>query len=455
MLEIINEIIKKLNTEIKNFFLEDNVSVDNVEEYFEMRICDAVLKLTAAYYEQKDLECLNNKTQRKREGLVVERRNERRAILTKIGLLEYQRTYYQKTGTDNIEYVYPVDKIAGIDSRQRLSNSICASLVEQSIKESYQKSSEHITNGRVSRQTVMNKIRSCSPVYEVPQTKKQVSVLHIDADEDHVSLQNGKKTIVPLISVYEGIEKVGNRGICKNIFHISKYDKKCDEIWEYALGKIEEIYDLTNTKIYLHGDGAAWIKEGLEWLPNSCYCLDKYHANKYYKKATTGMAGNDCVRYQKELKDAIKSGNKDEIIAVQGEMISNYPSNGKTIIEATNYLYDNFNGIEIYQNDIEALNGGATEPHISHILSSRLSSRPMGWSAKTLKKFVPILASRSFSFAQHSHKYNRVVQDRTVGVKNFVKNSLGLPHPDITVGIANGGKVTPLSIALTPYFRGF
>ena len=49
------------------------------------------------------------------------------------------------------------------------------------------------------------------PEVTFPQ-KRTVPYLHIDADEDHVHLQKGgKSTIVPLITVYEGIKKVNNK----------------------------------------------------------------------------------------------------------------------------------------------------------------------------------------------------------------------------------------------------
>ena len=52
-------------------------------------------------------------------------------------------------------------------------------------------------------------------------------------------------------------------------------------------------------------------------------------------------------------------------------------------------------GVSIRKQEPEAKNGGATEPHVSHVLSDRLSSRPKGWSKETLKHFAPILANGS------------------------------------------------------------
>ena len=63
---------------------------------------------------------------------------------------------------------------------------------------------------------------------EAPDLKRKVRELHIDVDEDHVSLQDGRKVVVPLISIYEGIKRNGKRGECININHISGYGKR---IW--------------------------------------------------------------------------------------------------------------------------------------------------------------------------------------------------------------------------------
>jgi len=50
------------------------------------------------------------------------------------------------------------------------------------------------------------------------------------------------------------------------------------------------------------------------------------------------------------------------------------------------------NSSSICAMDTGANNGGCTEPHVSHGLSSRLSSRPMAWSKTTLQKLAPVLA---------------------------------------------------------------
>ena len=450
MNNIITETIEKLKSHFEHFFKNDDKTITDVENYFSTILHEATLTLTAAYYEKKDLELLQNKQLRKQKRLIVERRNDKRAVLTSLGLLEYRRTYYAKTGTDDNGYVYPTDEIAGINSQQRISNTMSEKLVNYAVMESYQKATDHVSNGFISKQTVMNKIRSSTPKHDVPLMKRNVPILHVDADEDHVALQTGKSTILPLISVYEGIVKSGKRSICKNVFHISEMVKDADELWENVLSRIEDIYDLKDTKIYLHGDGASWIKTGMEWLPNCQYCLDRYHANKYLKQTTSGMKKEECNFFQDALKTAIKSGEREEIHAIQGEMIYRHPECEKNILYTTEYLYNNFDGMYIYEIDKESLNGGATEPHVSHILSSRLSSRPMGWSIKTLQKLSPILATKSFIFGKEEKPQQKEIIIRK---KKKIKHAMGFADPDNSFSMACNGKRTGTFKALAPYFK--
>ena len=80
-------------------------------------------------------------------------------------------------------------------------------LVETACEISFAKSSKQVTGGQVSRQTVMRKIQESEPPRRELVERRSVRVLHVDANKDHVKLQGGRGVIVPLISVYEGVER--------------------------------------------------------------------------------------------------------------------------------------------------------------------------------------------------------------------------------------------------------
>lgn len=408
--------------------------------YFTQRIGEAVRGLLTACYEQKDAELLADKAGRKETGLVVERRGDVRQVVTQLGVVSYHRTYYAcREGG----YSYPIDNVVGLENYQRVSSGVGLELVAAAREMSYAKASRIVTGGLVTKQTVMRKIREATPTVE-PVVRRKVSVLHVDADEDHVKLQSGESRIVPLVSVYEGVERNGKRGICKNVFHCSEFSKNTEDLWEEVLTEMERQYDLTNTKIYLHDDGAHWIKTGLEWLPNSVFVLDRYHVSKALKGAVSGIERKSGCQYEYHLRQALNEGDRDYFCSVRDSLLSRWPEREKTILEATNYLLGNFDAIHIYATDAEARNGGATEPHVSHVLSSRLSSRPMGWSPKTLKKFVPILAAGQCSFqAQVIKQAPAKVKQQKHTPPKVPALTLGLPHPDMMASMpAKNGKVT-------------
>ena len=442
MKEIIASKIEKLKSEIEKFFENDEVSLDVAESYFVQRIGETVRGLLTACYEQKDAELLADKAGRKEAGLVVERRGDVRQVVTQLGLISYHRTYY---ASHSVGYCYPIDQVVGLESYQRVSSCVGVGLVECAREMSYAKASRIVTGGQVSKQTVMKKIRDAQPA--VAQVLRQkVAVLHVDADEDHVKLQTGESRIVPLVSVYEGIERNGKRGVCKNVFHCSEFGKKTEDLWEEVLTEMERRYDLTNTKIYLHGDGAPWIKTGLEWLPNSIFVLDRYHINKALKGVVSGIERKSGCQYEYHLRQALNEGDKDYFCSVRDSLLDRWPERANTILENSNYLLSNFDAIHIYNTDPEARNGGATEPHVSHVLSSRLSSRPMGWSPKTLKKFVPILAAGQCCFRSEATEQSSLNagKQKCTPVKTPTL-TLGLPRPDMVASMpAKSGKITPL-----------
>lgn len=56
-------------------------------------------------------------------------------------------------------YIHPVDQVAGIEKYERVSMTVATDMVRYAADVSYGKSSQYVTNGEISRQTVKNKLR--------------------------------------------------------------------------------------------------------------------------------------------------------------------------------------------------------------------------------------------------------------------------------------------------------
>jgi hypothetical protein len=390
---IVSKILDAYKPKLSKYLNTTEPKLDDLETQG-MQILEKMLgEIVSMYVEHLSEHILKNKTGRKKAQLVLHRKADSRRIYTRFGELSFKRDYYLNKQTNT--YYYPIDEILGLDSKQRISNGLGLELATAATKMSYAASSQFVANGEVSNQTVMNQVRTSQPCDWEPLSKTEAKFLHIDADEDHVTLTNKKKGIVPLISVYEGIGQHGKRNYCKNVFHISEYGLTSDQLWEKALTEIDKRYELDKTKIYIHGDGAGWIDKGKAWFPNCTFVLDKYHKNKYIKSMCAGVSDcetrlmlEDCVR------DFLASNNQKMLNVVNEGLITTTPARTEKILKADNYLRKHIDGIQICATDQEANNGGCSEPHVSHVLSSRLSSRPRVWSETTLSCLAPMLANR-------------------------------------------------------------
>lgn len=116
-----------------------------------------------------------------------------------------------------------------MDKRQRLTEAVAIKLVETAGYVSYAKRSSSVTDGEISKQTVKNKIHNLNLEalrVENREVGKGAHVLHVDADEDHVSLQNGRNTTLSLVCIYEGTFKEGSKNRCINPIYMSGYGKR-------------------------------------------------------------------------------------------------------------------------------------------------------------------------------------------------------------------------------------
>lgn len=150
------------------------------------------------------------------------------------------------------------------------------------------------------------------------------------------------------------------------------------EIWETVWQYLQATYDMEAIEaIFISGDGASGIKAGVEYLPCSHFVLDKFHVQKALLRAT----GADKEALQ-QLKEAIWQGKHSEENQLLTRLLvtADTESRRQTIEQTQKYLSNNWEGIQAYRKWKGKLVSCSAEGHISHVLSARLSSRPMAWS---------------------------------------------------------------------------
>jgi hypothetical protein len=189
-------------------------------------------------------------------------------------------------------------------------------------------------------------------------------------------------TLMPkLVYVHEGIDyeqSTKKRKVLKNPRYFGGI-RDSEELWLEVSQYIDDAYDVDKIEtVYISGDGAAWIKQGLNWIDKSKFVLDKYHLSKYVKAATAHLEDEDI---EQEIDDALKEADKAWLKKAFAKILEKAESETKrkAVTDAKRYILNNWAGIEIKVDNYEIV-GCSAEGHVSHILSDRLISRPMGWS---------------------------------------------------------------------------
>ncbi len=370
------------------------------------------LSMIAEEFEAYDEYLRSNKHIRP-EWLIV--RRDETTLLTSLGSVTYRKTLFKNKLSGKSEYL--LDRVMGIEKHARLTEDAEAELLLEAVQTSYRRGGEaaSITEERVSKETVMNKIHRLQfPGCPAAEKKKVADCLYIDADEDHVSLQfrekkgdlvrteNNRKNnnaIAKLVYVYEGIEKEAPKSkrhklINPYYFCSGSSEKSNEEFWEEIWEYIESHYEVNRIKkIYLNSDGGAWIECGKKNMAGIIPVLDGFHLEKYLTKMTSHM--EDSTEDAKaELRAAIRSGTKREFEEVVDRLKNNVSSESgrKRLEESEKYILSNWMAARRRLVKGGDICGCSAEGHVSHVLSSRMSSRPLGWSVKGMSKMTELRA---------------------------------------------------------------
>ena len=333
-----------------------------------------------------------DKPSRKARGLILKEKNRERSLFTEIGRLNLPRDYYYDKKEEKYEYL--LDKVIGLQGYERISAGVRAKLVSMATEVSYAKSAETVTGGQLSRQCVRECILKLGAIEKRPQPyepKRKVKELHLFADEDHVHMQRegktkGKKSrMVPLVTVTEGVEEESKgRSRTINAMHFVDENFDTKALWKSVEGYIGASYDIESIeKIYIHADGGKWIASGLASFSNVTRVMDGFHLEKRLKEVSRKFPGSNL---RQRIKAAIERGDRKKLDMLMQEMYAR--SQDKKQIESTTklggYLTENFEEI---RNRLKSDTvGSCTEGQVSHILSTRFSRNPMGWSEEGLGK---------------------------------------------------------------------
>lgn len=323
-------------------------------------------------------------------------------LLTSVGMIGFTHTRFEHKETGKTAYL--LDQILGIQPHARISRDLECRLLEEAAQSSYRKAGYTASEADpVSGQTVMRHVHRLKCIRQTngqDQEKRHVKQLYVEADEDHIALQFHEKKgdikrfkghgdngrIIKLVYVHEGIETKGKRRSLKHQKYFGGYytGEENKRLWEEVKEYIEETYDTDSLEtIYFQSDGGGWMKKGMELL-GADFVLDGFHLKKYVKRMvrSTGEPEREA-----EVNEWIKEGKKKELEEwVKEKAAVLEEKEGKKLENSYGYIKRNWKGVRNRVGKKAGVLGSSTESHVSHVISARMSSRPMGWSKEGAKK---------------------------------------------------------------------
>ena len=211
------------------------------------------------------------------------------------------------------EHIYLADKILGIEKGERIDKKVKSEVIRRANDQSYSKSGKMVVPEiEISATTVMRNVRKNNWKMEIEEKKEEekikAKIIYIQVDEDHIKQRKKKGcTMSKIVTIYTGKrqltkpekeEKVVQiRKELVNKFTFSGIYKDNQELWEDVEYYIDCTYNREAIeKIFIMGDGASYIKEGLKWIPKSIFVLDLFHLEKYINH----------LNYDEELKEKLQ-----------------------------------------------------------------------------------------------------------------------------------------------------
>jgi hypothetical protein len=148
-------------------------------------------------------------------------------------------------------------------------------------------------------------------------------------------------------------------------------------------------------RIFIYGDGASWVKTGLDIFTGAIPVLDEYHLEKRLKSF---LSGEICKAFAPRVRAAVQSGNATDFQATFYKMedaLIKGMEPGKGLAKRMKALGSD--GAFLLAHWQSMLNGrdplaigSCTEAQVSHVLSKRFSRDPMGWSPLGLSKLAMV-----------------------------------------------------------------
>jgi len=249
----------------------------------------------------------------------------------------------------------------------------------------------------MSHETIRQKVLKMIGKDENVQSKSKKTVdalfLEIDGLRVHKQRSNRSQCEVKIGVAHEGWEKVhpgGDEYKLKNKLYWATFETG-EDFWETFSRYLYNQYNITrNTYVIINGDGAPWIRKGIEYFPNAIYTYNRYHLKKWIKDSMRN-------RSKKERRKAYKAADANDPVALlvavaEAEKAEEDEIKRKEIAELRHFILENQEAFRDYREILkqEGVNTEGMRPMGSaesnmNLFSKRLKKMGYSWSYEGLE----------------------------------------------------------------------
>ena len=316
-----------------------------------------------------------------------------RTVLTRYGPVEVlRRRYVDEEGVTR----YLLDERLGLEKRSRISPSLERLLVTLSADVSFRGAANvvsavvgaHVSHatahgrlGRAGRRLAAQGAAAASDLFDLgldPGGTTDAKRFHCEADGTMIALQNAKsrRGEVKLAVFYTDKEE--------GLGAVHAGFQGAGGFWGEAVAAAGSHYDLTSIRAcVVAGDGARWVRGGLDVLPYSHFQLDPFHIRKAILRASGHHAFSARV-FSTLYEDGHAAA--DTMLSCFAD---EHPERADDVEGVRRYLAANTDGL--WRSDPGC---GTIEGHVDKILACRLKKRGRRWSPEGADAMAHVLAAR-------------------------------------------------------------
>jgi hypothetical protein len=316
-----------------------------------------------------------------------------RTVLTRYGPVEIERRRYVD-GSGATRYL--LDESLDLEKRARVSPSLERLLVKLSTEVSFRSAAEvvsvavgthvshsaaHALLGRAGKRLATQGAAASADLFDLgldPGGTQDAASLSCEADGTVIALQNSGRCRGEVKLAVFYTDKATGLGAVHAGFQAAS------DFWGEAVAAAGSHYDLASVRsCVVAGDGARWVRGGLEVLPYSHFQLDPFHIHKAILRASGdhGLSARTfCVLYEDGLHAA------DGMLS---RFATEHPERADDIEDVRRYLASNADGL--WRSDPSH---GTIEGHIDKILANRMKKRGRRWSPKGADAMAHVLAAQ-------------------------------------------------------------